>query len=458
MLGSTFALVCAYAAFGECAVCVDPMMGTAATGLRRLLDLGIDACEIARAETLSNGVTEVEYVLRPSTSSFIRCTLALPAPEKWNGRFWGFGNGGRAGSVQMKTAEALSGSAAAHTDMGTSKGIMTDDVIRDFGHRATHLMTESAKAMTEAFFGRKIERSYFYGQSTGGGQGFHEAMRYPEDYDGIVAGVPANTRLPLHIYFAYSNRLMRDAVGNDVFTREEMDGVKQAAIDCLSVRGPSFARGKFLVDSRWTREDEDAVLVRAVERCPSLAKGDKPERLRRLFRGPEIGGRNIHCGMPFGSDMRMAYGNQWMLEWWFQRNGIAKPLHQVTDDELLAWERTWGPEFNACSENLDRFFARGGRILVFGGLEDSCVPYQPMIDWYERAAKRYGQKLSECCRFYLIPGRSHGSGRYVTGIRDERGLLLRWVERGIAPEAVTVNVRNGLEPFAIRPYPEFLSR
>ena len=422
------------------------------TGLDRLRAFCFDGCEIKRAEVGSNGVTEVEYVLRPSTSSYIRCTLALPEPGKWNGRFWGFGNGGAAGRVKMMTREAMAGNAAAHTDMGTSRGAFTDDVILDFGHRATHLMTVTAKGMTETFFRRKIAYSYFYGQSSGGGQGFHEAIRYPDDYDGIVAGVPANTRLPLHIYFAYNNRIMRDVNGKDIFTSVEMDAVKQAAIDSLSGNGPEFARSRFLVDSRWTQEGENAIIARATELCPSLSSGDKLDRIRCLFRGPEIGGRRIHCGIPFGSNMRLAYGNQWLLDWWFQKRGVKKPLYRVTDDELLAWEKEWSANLNACSENLDRFFARGGKLIFFGGLEDSCVPYLPMIDWYERVETRYGSRISECCRFYLIPGRSHGWGEYVGGIHDDCGLLCNWVERGIIPDAVSVETRNGLKPFTIKPY------
>ena len=174
---------------------------SAEIALKRILNLRIESCEVTRAETMSNGVTEVEYVLRPSTSSFIRCTLALPSPGVWNGRFRGFGNGGPAGNVRMMSDQALKGVAAAHTDMGTSRGAVTDEVILDFGYRATHLMTVTAKAMTEAFFGRKIQRSYFYGESTGGGQGFHEAIRYPEDYDGIIAGVLTDPENNIHTEF-----------------------------------------------------------------------------------------------------------------------------------------------------------------------------------------------------------------------------------------------------------------
>lgn len=136
----------------------------------------------------TGGCVRVDYVLRPTEESFIRCLVAFPAETPWSGRFWGFGNGGAAGNVWVDEEAIRRGDVAAHTDLGTSKGAWSKrEVIKDFGWRATHLMTVSAKAMTEAYFGRKPSKCYFFGSSTGGGQGFHEALRFPEDYDGIVA-------------------------------------------------------------------------------------------------------------------------------------------------------------------------------------------------------------------------------------------------------------------------------
>ena len=415
--------------------------------------------EITRAEVVAaTGLAEVEYTLRPSADSLIRCTLALPAPAKWSGRFRGFGNGGAAGHTWIMRDPALQNNdAAAHTDMGSSRGVGSPDTVLDFGHRATHLMTTSAKKLTEAYYGRKITRSYFQGESTGGGQSFHEAIRYPDDYDGILAGVPANTRLPLHMYFAWTTRELHDAQGRAVFTPHELAAVRDAGLAYFADKDPAFARGRFLVDSRWTPEAEQGVLAAAVKACPSLDTPDKLARLRRILRGPEMNGRHIHSGVPLGAPIPDGAGNQWMLEWWLKAKGLDKPARAATDAELLAWEQDFHSAFDAYTEDLDRFFARGGKLLVYGGLEDAVVPYPSMIDWYDRAARRYGAKLADSCRFYLVPGRRHGPGQYVAGLHDPYELLRLWVEDGRRPETVPLDVRGGQAPLSIAPYPDYFS-
>jgi len=398
------------------------------------------------------GCVRVSYVLRPTAESYIRCQLALPVDVPWNGRFWGFGNGGAAGGVQVDLAFAARGNVAAHTDMGTSRGVYGKrEVVRDFGWRATHLMTVSGKELAGAFYGRPPSKAYFHGASTGGGQGFHEALRFPEDYDGILSYVPANTRLPLHVYFAWNLRLMKDGQGRDVFSAAELAAVEQAAIDWFADKDVPAVRGKYLTDTRYSPAVEKAILALARERMPSLGDGDKPERLHRMFQGPVLNGRPVHAGVPFSAALRPAAGNQWMLQWFL---GPGRALHAVTDAELAKWMDEWGPDCDACGEGFSRFAARGGKMIVVGGLEDSIVPYPSMVDWYERAAKECGgrQALEASCRLYLLPGRAHGQGRGCGDIRDDRELLVRWVEGGAAPRAVQSPLRGGGE-LSVRPYP-----
>src|SRR5262249_4534401 len=119
----------------------------------------------------------------------------------WNGKYQGVGNGGFAGSIFYQgLAEAVRhGYATAATDTGHS-GSATDarwalghpEKIVDFGYRAIHETSLNAKAVIKAFYGDSPKRSYFAGCSNGGRQALMEAQRYPEDYDGIIAGAPAH--------------------------------------------------------------------------------------------------------------------------------------------------------------------------------------------------------------------------------------------------------------------------
>lgn len=414
-----------------------------------------NGCDITEA-VMTSGCLAVSYVLRPTDESYIRCRLALPVARRWSGRFWGFGNGGPGGNVRLPLETAVAGDVGVHTDMGTSRGVFGKrEVVRDFGWRATHLMTVSAKAMTEAFYGRRPDKCYFRGGSTGGGQGFHEALRFPEDYDGILAYVPANTRLPLHVYFAWNLRLQKDADGRNVFTREELAAVEQAAIDWFADKDVPSACGKYLTDTRYSLQVEQDVLDLAKARVPSLAKGDKLARLHRMFEGPVLDGKRVHAGVPFSASLAAGAGNQWMLQWYL---GPNRALHTVTDAELVRWMEDWGPDCDACGKGAARFFARGGKLIVIGGLEDSIVPYPSMVDWYERAAVECGghENLAQSCRLYLLPGRAHGQGRGCGNVLADADILVRWVEAGTSPASVECPLRGGGK-LTVRPYPQFFA-
>lgn len=424
--------------------------------IQRIRALKLPYCEITKAEIGKDGLADIWYVLRPTRDSHIGCVLSLPPGEKWNGVFRGLGNSGAGGLAWgFRTHEiACQGYATAHTDMGTAGGVKSIETIIDFGHRATHLMTVTAKAMTEAYFEKKISRSYFDGWSTGGGQGMHEAIRYPEDYDGIVAGVPANTRVPLHIYFAWNERLSKDANGKDLFSEEEFKAVKQAGLDYFEATTPEAFRGKFIMDTRWTPETEKGVLELACRLAPTLKEGDKLARLKQMFKGPNLGGRQIHAGIPCTGDLFQARDNQWLLDWWCKLGCKGKPRRELTDADLLAWDQAWSGHLNANSADLDRFFARGGKLIVYGGLADSMVPYPSMIDWYERAVKRNREAMENGCRFYLIPGREHSPSGCMLGLWQEFDLIRNWVEQGKDPGKVML-ASSGLFPMVIEPYPVF---
>ncbi len=136
----------------------------------------------------------------PTPDSDIKLEVWMPA-SGWNGKLQGIGNGGFAGQIdyaQLGTA-VLHGYAATATDTG-HVGAPTEaawalghpEKVIDFGHRGVHEMTRIARATVNGFYGRNPERSYFWGCSDGGREALMEAQRYPEDYDGILAGAPAN--------------------------------------------------------------------------------------------------------------------------------------------------------------------------------------------------------------------------------------------------------------------------
>ena len=144
----------------------------------------------------------VTGVIKPTSDSDIRFEVWMPSVG-WNGKFQGIGNGGFAGSISYGgPAGGLGGAiargyAAASTDTGHTGGDASwalghPEKIADYGYRAVHEMTEKAKSIVSAFYGNGPKRSYFSSCSNGGRQALMEAQRYPNDYDGLIAGAPAN--------------------------------------------------------------------------------------------------------------------------------------------------------------------------------------------------------------------------------------------------------------------------
>ena len=145
----------------------------------------------------------VAATVRPSPDSDIKIEVWLPALA-WNGKFQAVGNGGWAGTISYGAmASALQeGYATASTDTGHTGGNATFAVghpekVIDFAYRAVHELAVKSKAVIAAFYDRPPRLSYWTGCSTGGRQGLMAAQRYPEDFDGIVAGAPANNQTQL---------------------------------------------------------------------------------------------------------------------------------------------------------------------------------------------------------------------------------------------------------------------
>lgn len=393
-----------------------------------------------------DGIALAELTLRPTSNSLIRVAIALPGKERWNGRLWFYGNGGAAGRLDWGCVEtaARAGSIGVHTDMGTSVPCerLPPEVLTDFGHRATHLALLSAKELVKERFGRYPRYCYFEGESTGGGQGIHEALRYPQDFDGILAGVPANIRLPLHTYFWWSRREMTRN-GAPVFTRFELQTLARVAKETLGKNDPIWCRGKWLADPRWTKERGEEVLAQAIRLLPSLGEGDKPERLRRLLEGPVLDGVRIHCGLPLGSVQEEFESLQFLLRWYV---GQHRNLDEVGEGEIREWIKACSPELDASGTGLEGFCNRGGKLVVWVGLEDAVVPASAVMEWFGRCVGAMGvDRARSCLRLYALIGRGHvaGGSRGMQEIVNRQRLIEAWVERGVAPGLVPVRCGDG---------------
>jgi feruloyl esterase len=339
--------------------------------------------------------------------------------------------------------------------MGTApnadSGIGNRDVWKDFGFRATHLMSVTAKQVVGAYYGRQPERSYFNGGSTGGQQALQEAQRYPEDYDGIVANVPAHCRTPLHAYFLWNEQILHACP----FTESQQGHIIAAGNEYMAAREVPQTAGKLVSDPRCDKQDIEAVIELARHRDATLTEAHA-EALRKLFDGPRhaITGERIFGGIPFGSSFDIAHGHLYLFNWVF---GAEKnPMDIDFGNDIDTYTAALGPYLNAENPDLRRFEDRGGKLVMLSGSADSCVPYHASLDYYERVAEHFGsiEKTQTFLRFYVVPGMSHGPGPGINKLPNMLDLVVAWREKGIAPDALRgQRVVDGSTEFEIPLYP-----
>jgi feruloyl esterase len=420
----------------------------------------------------------------PEPGSDIRFEVWLPA-SGWNGRFFGVGNGGFAGSISyMELSAALrSGYATASTDTGHEAFGMDSkwargnpQKIRDYGWRGVHVMTANAKALTAAFYGSKAEKNYFASCSNGGRQGLMEAARYPGDYDGIVAGAPAMPFTRLIMAMAWTQQVQAPA--GAAIRPSQVKLLQQEVVQqCDALDG--LADG-ILDDPRQCKFDT-AKLACGTSSSDQCFAPEQVGALDRLLAGPHNSrGAQVAPAYPLsGAEAGRPVPN---LGWegWIAAGGsqppanaqfphgilqdlVAKPF---ADTQTFDWDRhparlaaTAGRDLDV-SPNLSRFFARGGKLIVWHGWADVAIPPQLAIDYYTAMLGKSGPKAKDSVRLFMIPGMQHcfgGNGAVNFGqfLPPSPGeapqsninvAMQHWVEQGRVPESLIGRI--GLNPVA----------
>ncbi len=412
----------------------------------------------------SKKIVEVYYILKPGPGSFIRCRVAMPDKKDWTGRMWGYGRGGWAGNDASYVPYAVSGDAAVSCDMGTGRStgwtrkhhptVWNEDEWKDFSWRSTHLMTVYAKKFCEAFYGRKVDKAYFIGASTGGGQGMHEAQRFPEDYDGIIAQLPANSRVSLEASAFHRVKLA---------PRLKLDNKRKkiladAPVKFMADKDVENVRGKYLSDPRNCDGHEEAIFDIAGQQDPVFAEPDVRDALRELFSGVVHRGRRAHHGYCWGA-LFAGESGLFLFKNFYSRK-YARPFdaEKATWDDFDEFVVAHKADINATSADLSSFADRGGKIIMTIGLEDQTIPFSSAIDAYEETASHMGgiERLRGFYRMYLMPGCAHGNvGREMQScpVQDLKRCIVDWVEKGIAPDMICPKTREG-DTLKIPPYPE----
>jgi feruloyl esterase len=421
----------------------------------------------------------VEATARPTSDSEIKIEVWIPS-EGWNGKFQGVGNGGYQGSISYSAmATALRrGYATASTDTGHTG----DDVIFgsghpekviDFGWRAIHLMTETAKLVVRNATGRFADKSYFVGCSSGGHQAMSEAQRFPDDYDGIVAGAPANNRIRQTFGFMWSWSATHRADGSPILDQASLAAVTSAVVNaCDAIDG---LKDGLIDDPRKCNFDPATLACSAGSNGASCLTKEQVDAVQKVYdgaRNPRTG-EQIFTGWPRGSE---AFGDNAIQSW---RQYIVAPkepsrigvfryflfhdpnwkLSSLDYDRDLAYAEQQIPHLAAVDRDLTPFKKSGGKLIMYAGWMDPVVPPQDNVAYYEAVARKMGgyEKTRDFFRLFVAPGMGHCAGGPGPSRFDALTALEQWVEKGIAPDTLVASQGAGDKVDRTRPlcpYPQ----
>jgi hypothetical protein len=419
--------------------------------------------------------------IKPSPDSDIRFEVWLPASQ-WNGKFQGVGNGGYAGAISFGgLADAVRNNyAGASTDTGHRDGgesarwaLNHPEKIIDFGYRAIHETAAAAKAIVSAFYGEAPKHSYFNSCSNGGRQALMEAQRYPADYDGIVAGAPANdwthllssaassVKATLGDPASYISPAKLPAIQAAALAQcDAADGVKDGVIENpLACRfNPSVLLCK--------GDESDACLTaNQLTALASIYGGLKSGKGRELFPGLSHGGEAEPGGWAAwvtgpapGKGSMFAYGTQFFGNMVYGNPEWDFHSFDVDRDTKAAGDRM-AHYLNATEPDLKAFQKRGGKLLLYHGWSDAAIPPANTVHYYENVIARMGAaKAAGFVRLYMVPGMQHCNGGDGPNMFDQGGTphagrlrsidaaLEAWVEQGTTPDQiVAAKYKNNLD-------------
>jgi feruloyl esterase len=446
---------------------VTPVQSCAALASVDLEAIGGPGSRVSSAtETTQNGIAVclVEGTLAPS----IGFQVLLPTAT-WTQRYLQVGCGGLCGRITLGVGAADGcasltdgGFVLAATDMGhqgPAPDFGQDPRLReDFAHRAQHLTAEAAKALIAAFYGQPQQYAYFSGCSDGGREALVEAQRYPDDFDGVIAGAPAmNFSVQNSLYHGWMARSNTGADGKPILTADRLPLLHEAVVaawDALDGQEDGL-----LADPRLCTFDPATIA------CPEAATDTSAcltpaevAAVRRFYEGPRdpVTGARLTAGqvMP-GSELAwagvfvptaddpvifsevIALGALQNLV--FEENPPAG--YTLADLEFTAATferlRPLHPLYGATDPDLSAFADRGGKLILWHGWSDQHISPMNTIAYHEAVLAEMGeQRAAEFERLYLVPGMYHCSRGEGPSLVDLLTPMMAWVEQGTAPDAI----------------------
>ena len=391
----------------------------------------------------------VAATIRPSSDSDIKIEVWLPAAG-WNGKFQAVGNGGWSGSIVYPSlARALAhGYATASTDTGHPGGsgsfaLGHPEKLIDFGYRAVHEMTVKAKAVIKAYYSEAPKYSYWNGCSSGGKQGLKEAQRFPADYDGIVAGAPANYWTHLmtgELWIAQAAH--KDEASYIPASKYPM--IHHAVLEaCDALDG---VKDGVLEDPTRCHFDPQTIECKGADTANCLTPAQvetarkiytpatNPRTRKEIFPPMEPGSELLWAGLAGERPFSIPVDHYRFVvfkdpEWDWQKLNF--------DADVALADKTDKDTINATDPDLKQFLGHGGKLLLYHGWNDQLIAPLNSVNYYNSVLEKMGRKkVADSVRLFMVPGMGHCSGGEGTSNFDHMQVIEQWVEQGKTPEQI----------------------
>jgi feruloyl esterase len=328
-----------------------------------------------------------------------------------------------------------------------------------------------------------------------------EAQRYPEDYNGIIAGAPANNRTHIHTGFVWNVQAANQAPGVQI-PPETIAFITKYIIAACAGKDGGASDDNFLTDPRECKFNPDTLPKCQENRHVDCLSPAELATLKKIYAGPTNPrtGERIYTPIPLGSENSSSglavqedpekMAQQWYPYLWaFGSNFDYRKFDFDRDQDAM--DKKLAAILNANNPDLSGIQKRGGKILMFTGTADPLVPYQDALNYYERVVRTQQSQLpdaggvesqrgltqtQEFFRYFLVPGMAHCGGGpglhdFGQGLRlqvppdsdhDILTALVRWVEQGIAPDKIIASkyvdddaMKGIRSQRPICPYPKF---
>jgi pimeloyl-ACP methyl ester carboxylesterase len=443
----------------------------------RLPDVALDSVTPVIADTQKNPKA-VSYVeVKGTIGGHIRFELLLP--DSWNGRFTMGGGGGFVGTIQNGARGSVNqGYATVGTDTGHQwePGYMAGWALDNleakvnFGYLAVHRTAEVAKALIRSYYGAEPAYCYFVGCSRGGGQAMMEAQRYPNDFDGIVAGAPAFNWPGVAATMVTIAKTLYPNPGQfetNVLTKEALQKFQAGIIEQLDaqdglkdgvIQDPASVH--FDLSKVAGLTDEQRTAIEVILRGARNDKGQiypgfspvaecVPDQWIAWITGPVPAFAKDHA-----PDLTFAFGTQIFKYLVFNDPDWNYSTYDFANFDRDA--RLAASYLNATDPNLDALKARKGKLILWHGWADTALPAQGTIDYY-RQVLAHDEKGADYCRLFMVPGCLHCGGGPGAAEVDWLSVIVDWVEHAKAPDRLIASKHEGGKLVMTRPlypYPE----